>query len=371
MEKANDTIKLEEYINSKCPNCGSELKFLPSSTQTKCVSCDSIFEIDSIKEGYLDEEEVNFAETIEKLSKANISKEIVKNMHCENCGATININNHSVSTSCPYCGSHKVVNEDKEEEIIKITGVLPFNKNEQDVKNIFKDWVKNRFFAPNKFKKGLITPTFSGIYIPYYTFDSNTISSYSGYRGDYYYVTKTVKTKDGYKTVTERRVRWTYRRGVIEHFFDDVLIIGTNNPLNNLVAEASNFDLKNLQLYKEEFLLGYYCEKPSINLEGGFNLAQESMKQDIRVMCINEIGGDTYRDLKFTTNYSDVTFKQIMLPIYSGCYEYNNKNYNFIVNGQTGKFAGKCPISPLKVTLLVLFILLIVILIGVLLYYYS
>ena len=47
-------------------------------------------------------------------------------------------------------------NEDKEEEIIKITGVLPFNKNEQDVKNIFKDWVKNRFFAPNKFKKGLI-----------------------------------------------------------------------------------------------------------------------------------------------------------------------------------------------------------------------
>ena len=62
MENTNDTIKLEEYINSKCPNCGSELKFLPSSTQTKCVSCDSTFEIDCIKEGYLDEEEVNFAE---------------------------------------------------------------------------------------------------------------------------------------------------------------------------------------------------------------------------------------------------------------------------------------------------------------------
>ena len=54
MENTNDTIKLEEYINSKCPHCGSELKFLPSSKQTKCVSCDSTFEIDCIKEGYLE-----------------------------------------------------------------------------------------------------------------------------------------------------------------------------------------------------------------------------------------------------------------------------------------------------------------------------
>ena len=64
-----------------------------------------------------------------------------------------------------------------------------------------------------------------------------------------------------------------------------------------------------------------------------------------------------------------MTFKQIMLPIYSGHFEYSSKKYNFIVNGQTGKIAGKCPISPLKVTLLVLFILTIVILIGLLLYY--
>ena len=95
------------------------------------------------------------------------------------------------------------------------------------------------------------------------------------------------------------------------------------------------------------------------------------MKSEIRSMCIRAIGGDTYRDLRFNTNHFDVTFKQIMLPIYSGYFEYTNKNYNFIVNGQTGKIAGKCPISPLKVTILVLFILTIVILIGLLLYYYG
>ena len=37
------------------------------------------------EEEYLDEEEVNFAETIEKLSKANILKEVVKNANGEPC----------------------------------------------------------------------------------------------------------------------------------------------------------------------------------------------------------------------------------------------------------------------------------------------
>ena len=47
MEENNTKTIQEEYINSKCPNCGSELKFLPGTKKIKCISCDSEFDIQS------------------------------------------------------------------------------------------------------------------------------------------------------------------------------------------------------------------------------------------------------------------------------------------------------------------------------------
>ena len=42
-------------------------------------------------------------------------------------------------------------------------------------------------FAPSKLKKGKMSPKYSGVYIPFYTFDSETFSKYTAWRGDYYY----------------------------------------------------------------------------------------------------------------------------------------------------------------------------------------
>ena len=49
----------------------------------------------------------------------------------------------------------------------------------------------------------------------------------------------------------------------------------------------------------------------------------------------------------------------------------DEKEFKFVCNGQNGKFAGKCPISPIKVILFVLAILASVALTLLLLYYWS
>jgi LSD1 subclass zinc finger protein len=38
-ENMEEEKALENYINNKCPNCGSDLKFLPGSKNIKCISC--------------------------------------------------------------------------------------------------------------------------------------------------------------------------------------------------------------------------------------------------------------------------------------------------------------------------------------------
>ena len=71
--------------------------------------------------------------------------------------------------------------------------------------------------------------------------------------------------------------------------------------------------------------------------------------QDIR----RDIGGDDQRVDSVSTDWSDETFKHVMLPIWMAAYKYNDKSYRFVVNGQTGKVQGERPYSAWKIALAV------------------
>ena len=54
-----------------------------------------------------------------------------------------------------------------------------------------------------------------------------------------------------------------------------------------------------------------------------------------------------------------MTYKYLMLPLWLSSFKYRDKQYQFMVNGQTGKVGGKYPISPWKVTFVILLFVLI------------
>lgn len=363
-----ETMETKNKVENKCPNCGSKLVFLPNTSSVKCVSCGSTFNIESLGRGKLDSEETNLEEILEKLKNAN-NKEVARIIHCEDCGALINLNGKTISTSCPFCGSNKVIEENKEEFVTPINGVIPFVITENDVKTLFKTWINKKLMAPRKLKKGKLSPSFSAFYIPFYTFDSSTYSSYTAMRGDYYYVTRTYSSQNGTRTVRERRIKWTPVSGNLDLKFDDVLVNGTSNVLNQFVEQIKSFDFTKMEKYQEQFLLGYYAERPSIPLDAGFNSAKGFMMNDIKANCRKQIGGDEVSQLSVKTKFDDVTFKEIMAPLYNGTYEFNKKKYKFVVNGQTGQFAGRYPISPLKISLIVLLVLIFVAILFIFIFY--
>jgi len=49
------------------------------------------------------------------------------------------------------------------------------------------------------------------------------------------------------------------------------------------------------------------------------------------------------------TAYDDLRFKYLLLPVWLSSFKYNDKVYNFMVNGQTGRVGGKSPVSPWRV----------------------
>ena len=57
---------------------------------------------------------------------------------------------------------------------------------------------------------------------------------------------------------------------------------------------------------------------------------------------------DKVRDLDMKIDYQDKKFNYILLPIYIASFKYNNKTFNFYINGYSGKIVGNYPKSKVK-----------------------
>jgi len=69
-----------------------------------------------------------------------------------------------------------------------------------------------------------------------------------------------------------------------------------------------------------------------------------------------DIGGDEQRVTHVATNYSAVTFKHLLLPVYVGAYRFRDKVYQVVLNGRTGEVQGERPYSFWKIFLFALFL---------------
>ena len=220
-------------------------------------------------------------------------------------------------------------------------------------------WLGSLWFAPSGLqdyaRKGR---AMQGVYVPYWTFDADTRSRYSGRRGTVYYETQPVQVRDQQGRVrTEMRqvakIRWTPVSGRVARFFDDVLILASRSLPKSHTDALLPWDLTRLQPYQPEFLAGFRAEGYTVSLEEGLTEARAYMDRMIERDVRFDIGGDRQEIHNIDTEVSDVTFKHILLPVWTAAYKFRGRSYRFVVNGQTGKVQGERPWSPWKIAVAV------------------
>ena len=81
---------------------------------------------------------------------------------------------------------------------------------------------------------------------------------------------------------------------------------------------------------------------------------------------MHEHNADHVRNFNGKTSYSNITYKYLMLPVWLSCFNYKDKTYQFIVNGQSGKVGGNYPISPWRVAFAILLAIIIIAILYVL-----
>ncbi len=337
-----------------CVDCGADLKFDPGSNSLKCPYCGAENNIESDEKIII--EESDFHEQLKDLqSNANKADLIDKiTVPCNTCGAKVSFNENKTAGECVFCGSHLVAQGESTKEI-KPKYILPFKVNVKEATDHFKTWLKKRWFAPNKLKDFAKLDGLKGIYSPYWTYDSNTTTRYNGQRGTYYYTTEsyteTVDGKTETKTKEVRHTRWNPVSGVVNNIFDDIIVASGGNLLEEYVDKLEPWDLENLVPYNEQFLSGFSVESYSINLEDGFLKAKNRMVPIISSSVKRDIGGDTQNIFSMNSNYNDIKFKHILLPVWISAYKYKDKVYQFMVNARTGEVHGKRPYSAIKIAI--------------------
>lgn len=346
---AEKTSTLKE-TDRKCPACGGTMDFDPATGGLHCPYCDYQEQIEKEDAERKKAQELDFFKAEQT---GNCDWGVAqKTVTCKSCGAVSVYDALEVANECPYCGSNQVM-EANDISTLAPNGVVPFKVTAQQAGERFTNWLKKKWFCPSAAKKNAQADKFQGIYLPYWTFDSNTSTDYTGKYG----IERTVKDGDnGTKTVTD----WYNCSGHYDHFIDDCLVQGSNHHDNQIMNMIEPFDTKDNVAYKPEYIAGFAAERYSIGLKDAWETAKSYifrvLKSLVESKILKEHNADSVKDVVMRTTYSNITYKYLMLPIYISSFTYKGKVYQFMVNGQSGKVGGRSPVSALRVMLAILIV---------------
>ncbi len=343
-----------------CESCGAEILFAPGSHSLECPYCGARNEIEESDTPVTEQDYLIKLHELE----TNPSPEdliTVNEVHCDSCGANTTLEENVAAGSCPFCDTPFVL-EPHCETMIKPHGLLPFKIDSKTGQKNFQDWVNSLWFAPNKIKEyARQVEKLQGVYLAHWTYDTKAFTTYMGERGEHYYQTQTYRDSNGNrKTRRVKKTRWYPASGRVRDLFDDILVVANDSLPRKYTKELEPWDLHKVVPYSEEYLSGFKAEHYSIGLEQGFGLAQSLVDDDIQETIRRDIGGDVQRIHSAYTDWQDVTFKHILLPVWVSAYHFQDEVYRVVINARSGEVQGERPYSWVKITFAVIATLLVV-----------
>ena len=369
MENPNPSQTTLDQITSRvrafpCISCGAKLSFQPGSKSLKCPYCAAVNDIPESDDSV---EELDLDTWLSQLESEHETHE-QEQVKCSNCGGAQTLAANLFATSCTFCGS-PITSKSYAQRLIKPKALVPFKVTKLQAQDKWRAWIKGLWLAPSALKNFVQSDGgIKGIYVPYWTFDANTHTSYTGQRGDDYTERYETTNSNGERvTETRTQTRWTGVSGNVSFFHDDVLVAasktaygaatpaGSNLPVLNMFGSNNlrTWNTKEVVPYQEEYIVGFQAEAYQIGLKEGFNEAKEIIDGKVQQLVQADIGGDHQRITSLDTQYSYLTFKHILLPMWFSAYLFSGKTYRFVVNGQTGEVQGESPKSGWKIFFLV------------------
>jgi hypothetical protein len=243
------------------------------------------------------------------------------------------------SLTCPYCGSHQLIVSVETEKLLDPQAIAVMQISEQEAIRRTQTWFGSSWFAPDDLSKAAKKRIFHPAYYPFWTFDGTLEMHWSA------------EINEGGSNSPE----WVPRTGVEFEMFNDALVAGLKRLKAKDLEKLGPYNLMDVVEFKPEYLAGWPAMTYDRPLARASLLAREQVAKTLRRALYHRVApGRQKRGLQSGgVNWSDMTFKYVLLPLWVGTYHYQGKPYRVFVNGQTGKVSGERPRDLLKTILII------------------
>lgn len=328
-----------DILEYKCPNCGADLKFSPTTQMLTCEYCTGSFTVDEVKNLYAGKEQSDESPAEDTSASDEEFEENAKIYCCTSCGAEIMAEPQQTALFCYYC-HNPVIISGKMSGQYRPQKIIGFKMDRASALKQFKSWCFKKF-VPNDFRTNQQLEKITGMYVPFWLADCNVSSSLKA-------LGTQVKrwTSGGYNYTNTKEFQIT-RAATLSA--SGVPADGSQKIDDDLMESIEPFDYGEIQDFTSAYMSGFYADKFDMNKDDIFPRIKERVTAVCREKMRNSMTG--YNSLRMeseTYDFTNTNWTYIMLPVWFMSYKYKNQIYEFVMNGQTGKIAGSLPISHTK-----------------------
>lgn len=364
-------------VQLKCPSCGAPINFDVPSGKMKCSFCGASFTVEEVNQfngisqanAELDAAHAKQAGTTGATGGAGTATtpetqisttpaegqpgwveppptyldeatgQQMAQFQCNSCGGEIIGSPDMVSARCPWCNNNFVATGQLTSTRVP-DRMIPFAMTKEQALEAFKANMKGLKLIPREFKQ-VSVDDIQGVYVPYWLYDATVA-------GEGNFSCEKLRTwTDSEYEYTEHREYQVYRSANVA--FLDVPVAGTTKVTDKITESVEPFDYTKSVAFSPAYLTGFMTNKYDVDAQDANPRALERMKDSTEEVLRNSISGyDTVSTINTSIQPAFGELEYVFLPMWLMNVKFQGKNYNYAMNGQTGKFVGTFPVSERK-----------------------
>jgi Zn finger protein HypA/HybF involved in hydrogenase expression len=346
-----ETIEADNLKSYQCPKCGATTQFDVVAGGDACEYCGYVAQIAAQHVGRQAKE---YEFTLETLQQAAQGWGVARReLHCENCGANLAINEGAITSTCPFCASHKVNVRTATADHLRPRFLAPFTVEAKTAQERVRVWLGEGWMHPKELAQITGMHRLIGVYLPFWTFDASITSLWEAEIG--YPKTETYYDSGSKSFRTRTRIEWRWENGKTTTIIDDLVVNGSSHISQIILARLHPFDLQQLVAYTPDYLAGWHAHAYDVMLTDAWEVGKRRMREQAKNECYGHVRSSHkhVRNFQMTADFADETWRYVLLPVYLATYTFQQQVYQVMVNGQTGVVAGQKPVAWQKVIMVV------------------
>jgi DNA-directed RNA polymerase subunit RPC12/RpoP len=265
---------------------------------------------------------------------------------CDSCGAQIIADENTAATECYYC-HNPVTLAGRLSGAYRPDMLIPFKLTRTEAEEIFRRYVKKKWFVPGSFKSKRQLERMAGVYTPFWLADCKTNAALTA---EGRIITSFTR---GNVTITNTKIFEAERAAYLT--YEKIPADGSAKLDDNFMDAVEPFDYNDMTAFNVSYLSGFLADKYDVSkadvikrITGrAAGSAEEILRADIKGYTSVSV-----KDRYFNVIRTD--WQYVMFPLWFMTYIHKGKSYQFAVNGQTGKVAGLPPMSTAKFMLMLI-----------------